>query len=401
MNAGSESGAALRGPLQTPERRIMSATYEKQEWLDKSFIPVSIKEAFGPLAKETGVDIFAFYSQDYNIKPTREGVPQEPVVTRLSEAGTDYDDVRPYFIDQEGRRYYRYIEARYHPEKNIEDCKDLLFVEELLPDGKIVSVFEYNDPYTFPVETAEGKARISYRKLRACYAVIPGEKREEDKAVELTSFWTGAQLNKEPRNYNNFSEEYVRMKRKFPEVGVKKIVDDTRREDLPEENRAISIGIVSQAPDMPYFDIVAQMNLLKEKGRLLITDCEGPEKWYELIYTAAAFSQNEGDKMEGHIRSDLPLGVIRSMLGETGEVENNAIDQFLASAIRQGADLRNLLQETRDWIRNRLAVSLYIFRKLHNAGIHFTSDGEYQGMITWAQGRMTQLQDRDSRLTTP
>jgi len=393
MNDLSESsvGGCFMG-----EREMMGQTYEKQRYLDGFIKTRHLKDALKPLSEKTGVDFFEFYENDYNIPPKRNGVKQEPVRTSISDPhDEELSDVTPYFVDQEGRRYYRYIGYRYNPEKQAADCEDFLMVEEALPKGKILAIFEYGQrPSRYKFDGYD----IRYRKLVGCFGIKEGTVRSEDLAVDLTSFWMGAS-----KSEDKFPDRVKRVQtsladtshliKKYPQVNPVDIASLTRSATLPEENRVIDIGVIDRST---VIDPMTQLNILKEEGRFLFADQEGPDKWFQFLFTGAVFSQNEGDKMPSNIRTDLPLGAIRHFLGESTGAERGLIDDFLASALREGTDLRQVLGETRDWVRNRMAVVLYVVRKLHHEGIDLVPRGGYQDFVNMVENKLEAIQKDQS-----
>lgn len=377
-------GESLQGPFTAAKpREAMNATYGKQMLLEKQFPKfTSLQEALAPLQKKTGIDFFRFYAEDYNIPPLKAGVKQEPVRTSLDPADSELQDVCDYFVEQKGRSYYRYIDEYYHPEKPVQKCTDFIILEESLPKGKMLVIFDYkNPPAHFEYDSViNDRNKIKFRKLIGCYAIVPGRTSVEDQAIDLSSFWTGAAPPRDDlqtrlrTGWNNKRTNDMIME-KYPAVDKAEIAVSVRNSNLSDENRLVSIGITDTL-----IDAATQMDILKERGRLVINDEAGPQKWYQMIYTAAAFSQNEGDKTSTNARSDLPLGAIRARLGESEGDEQQLISKFEDSAKAQGTKSERIQTETRDWLRNRLAVGLYVTRKLHQQGIDFFPEVEYRNL---------------------
>lgn len=365
------------GPLIGPERPVMAGSYGKQRELDIQLVLQPLQEALNPLQEKTGVDFFDIYQKRYDLEP-QEGKKKEEEIVRKTVK--DVEDLKDYFEEQEGRTYYLYIESRFHPEKPLKKCQDFIIMEEKLPNGKILSVFKYG---TEPGKlTLEGGEKYEYRTLAGCYAITTDKETGQEMAVDLTSFWTGApsqtNINKLRLGIRN-SRALFKVKQKYPGVNEKEIAKKAHFDALTEENRVLKIGLINRRSSA--ISPEEQIELIKEYGYFLFEDQTGSEKWLPIFQAAAAFSQYEGDKSETHMRSDLPLGAIRLLLGETTGNEKEIITEFLIEANRQaeeiGAPLRQIISETRDWIRNRIAVSLYTIRKLHQMGIDFLPKDEY------------------------
>src|SRR3989344_3094233 len=166
-----------------------------------------------------------------------------------------------------------------------------------------------------------------------------------------------------------------------------------------DENRVYEIGLINSEE----FNLnpEEQIELLKEKGYFFFADAVGSEKWLPLIIKAAAFSQNEGDKTSSHLRTDLPLGLMRFLLGEIKDPEIDVLQELLTIAYKYADDekimLREMLKETRDWLKNRLTVSLYLVRKLHSKGINLFSKGNYSKLSGVIRGKLKDLEDEADR----
>lgn len=382
------------GPLIGPERRVMAGSYGKQQELDKQLTLKSLQDALILLQERTGVDFYEMYRERYDLEPAK-GRKKETVRKTVK----DVDDLKDYFVEQEGRNYYLYIESRFQPEKPLKKCQDFIIIEEELPNGKILSVFKYG---TEPGKlTLEGGEKYEYRTLAGCYAITTDKETGQEMAVDLTSFWTGAPRQTridESRNGIRNSRNLSKVHQKYPTVNPQEMAKRAHFDSLTEENRLIRIGVINR--NTSQITPPEQIELIKELGYFLFEDQAGSEKWMALFEAGAAFSQYEGDKSETHMRSDLPLGSIRMLLGESKDNENQLIEEFLTEANKRAGEqnislrdipIEQILQETRDWVRNRLAVSLYTIRKLHKMGIDFVPREQYRQLLKTIEEKLKRL----------
>src|SRR3989338_469678 len=411
-------------PIIGPSREVMAGTYGKERELDQQLFLQPLSKALEPLKQRTGVDFYDMYQKSYNLEQKEFDNGKKELV-RTSVAGIE--DLKPYFVDQRGRTYYRYIERYFDPDKPQKERKDYIIVEEELPQGKILAIFDYGvDPHSFKVEGEIDK--FHFRKLIGCYAVVPGNTAEEDQAIDLTSFWSGA------ARPADFIEEEIRIQReveaakiiteKYPEVlfNFKEKIQKRYPEIPPESDEFLlrlieempaemkdkwNIGLITNEIRVYTIGLVnrreanltpeEQVELIKQRGYFFFADEQGPEKWLPLITMAAAHSQYEGDITDSFNRSDLPLGAARMLLGMTGQPESELVEQFLKEANRyadeKGTPLRQVLAESTDWIRNRMAVTLYIIKKLHNLGIDLVPKKEYSQLARTIKEKLQQLEE--------
>ena len=422
--------------LPSTERNMMAATYRKQRELNRHLHLKSLEEALRPLKESTGLDFYEMYQKRYNLEPA-VGEIKEP----LRNTVQDIKDLKLFFVDQANRTFYLYIEHRFHPTKPFEDCKDYVIMEEQLPKGKILTIFDYReDPQTFKVAGLVDK--FQFRRLLGCYAISEDNSGQE-KTIDLTSFWDNAIKMPNPNEEDDLKkmreiEAFKVIQEKYPGVllNVKRRIENLYPEISPEsdefelrlleelaaelgdkinidiltdQNRVFKIGLANRR--QASFSTETQIELVKQRGYFFFEDAVGTEKWLPFLYQTSSFSQDEGDKTETHFRTDLPLGAIRMLVNETQGNENDLVTQILTEANRyaeeQNIGLRDILgeqfpdqvnpvnqilQESRDWIRNRLAVTLYTLKKLHKMGIDLVPPEEYKELRQTINDKLKQLE---------
>lgn len=334
----------------------MAASLRNQEVLGEQIVVKPLGELLGSLKEETGVDFLDLYTERYEVEP----VTGEKESVR--EAVDDIEDLSDYFVPTYvGRRFYRYIDRRFNPGKSESELHDFLIVEEKTPSGVVLAIFDY------PVKKPFLRARLNLRQkklpylnLRACYAVKmnEGERGNENLAVDLTGFWSGGKAG--------------------------------------EENRIKRIGVIPQDAGLIIKD---RINLIKEKGYFLFQDSEGTDKWLDLAIQAAAFSQDEGDKAMGVERSIEMLGMIRDLLHEERPVETVLTDIYtrIVGLTKKVDPTGNTALEARDWIRNRMAVSLYIIARLHRLGIDLVPVKQYGDLIGRVEQTLKEFYENEPR----
>lgn len=340
----------------------MAQTYEKQLQLQEHLCVKPLGQALQPLRDETGVDFHSLFVQNYNV-----GYPdgaKEPVKEKLDPKDKDVADLLPYFDPSvSGRRFYRYLDQRHHPE-HAKNPHDFVVVEENLPQGGILlAIFDYPvDPYTRNFRIASNRSETPFLKLRGCFALqVPGSNRVMADAVDLTGFWT---------------------KPTMTPLAERLKMSDTA-------DRKITIGLAKRDTK---FSLADSLNNIKAEHLLLLHDETHDAFWANAILCTAMTSQDEGDirikeegesaqKSDDRTRFIGKLGRVRYLLDElSGNVENNmAQSERVANAKKLERDPNpEATQIARNWIRNRMAVSLEIFRWFHNNNIPLLSSQEYK-----------------------
>ena len=336
------------------------------------------REIITALESETGIKFNELFCKEYDVIPPNK--KKEPVRTSLQ----DIDDLKDYFVEQEGRRYYRYIDYRFHSDKAEDQLKDFLIVEEQTPSGVIVAIFDYlTDPYKKKeVVLFSGRQKVPFLNLRNCYAVkIDDNNRANAQAIDLMGFWQ--------RKMDPLAEEEKETLRR---AGL-----PFHRAQRDEEKTVQGIGLLPQNIEITPQD---QINLVKEDGRLFFQDSDSPTRWLDRLLPAAAFSQGEGDKAVTYDRNAMFLGMIRKLLGETRPLEDLIVDLQLV-LFKKAHDIissdeneilqKNIILETREWIRNRLAVALYIPLRLRRLGFDLIPKEEYRNFTATANKMLENL----------
>lgn len=104
---------------------------------------------------------------------TGEPAKPEPILKSLKET-EDWDDLRQFFTEKKGRKFYVLAERNHHPLKDKDERKDFLFLTETSEDGKI-SLFIFDYPNRFPKYGDNEKT--PYLKLRLAAKIIDKEQK--------------------------------------------------------------------------------------------------------------------------------------------------------------------------------------------------------------------------------
>lgn len=370
MDAQLEQPAIFKAPS---ERKMMVQTEAAQREISGNFQIKPLSEILKPLSGDANIDFYNFYKNDYQVK-TLDGKIM-PVSDHLDAEG-DYADLAPFFhFDPDNpnfpqRKFFILIDRFFH-KKTEADLKDFLIMEEELPHGKLLVIFDCPPPqnhYRRVGYLGGVEAKIDFLRIRGCYAVNTDQSdRDRHQAVDLT-------------------EALLKDRQLTTSTGVPFEVKGIKR-----------IGIARQDEQVTMVD---QIENLKQKGLFLFNDSFEENRWLNLFITAASHTQQEADKMGeltdlfktisepiagkfpeiGRLERDSDaLGVIRQLLGEMPEGIVGRLmstPTLLAHLSKYKADNFNklppILRETRDWIRNRIAVALSAFFDFHyKFGIDF------------------------------
>lgn len=366
-------------------REVMAASLGKQRELNEQIKPVSLKEALEPYHQDTGVDFYSFYQKKYDVKP-RHG-EQESVRTDVE----DIKDLSQYFIKQEGRRFYRYIDSRFNPTRKSDELQDFVIMEEDTPSGIVLAVFRYpGKPKPTPIYIGLQPKDIYSLKLLGCFAVKKtDDSRTADQAIDLTGYWL-------KRNRQ--------LKRKEDKVGaISHVFPDRLSNDqtLPDAE-SMQVDLIGLVPKSQHLTSEEQLNILKSEGCLFFRDSNQKDKWLDLSLAGAAFSQDEGDKTISTDRTRSMLGVVRLLLGELYTSEKIQVNHMLATGgiLGHGDPIPQAIKESRDWIRNRMAVALYSILYLHKLGFDIVPVSEYGNYIRKVESILGAKYEAENRFQT-